>query len=114
MPILANAKKALRRDRRRTVSNRQVKDKMKAAIKTLRESSDAKLIPTAFQTIDRAVKKNLIHKNKAAHLKSQISKLAGATPAPKAASKAKSTSKSKSTKKATLKTTKKTIKQKQA
>ena len=75
MPVLANAKKALRKDRRRTVVNRRVKDKMKAAVKAVRESKKEADLPKAFQTIDRAVKRNLLHWKKAGRLKSQLSKI---------------------------------------
>lgn len=85
MPILANAKKALRRDRRHTKFNQNTKLKLKTAIRTLRDSGDPDTLPAAYSAIDRAVKKHLMHKNKAARLKSQLVKHLK-TPAKSAAS----------------------------
>jgi len=75
MPVLANAKKALRKDRRRTTVNKKVKDKMKAAVKQVKESKLLSDLPNAYKTIDKATKNNLLHKKKGSRLKSQLSKL---------------------------------------
>lgn len=114
MPVLANAKRALRKDRRRTIVNKRIKDKMKAAVKAVRETKLETNLPAAFQTIDRAAKQNLIHYKKAARLKSQLSKIVEKTTskpakASKPATPKKSTpkTKTKTTKKAATKSTKK-------
>lgn len=75
MPILKNAKKALRRDKRRTIVNLKVRNRMKEAVKEARDTKDLAKLPAAYQAVDRAVKQKLVHKNKAARLKSQLSKL---------------------------------------
>lgn len=75
MPILKNAKKALRRDKRRTIVNLKVKNRMKEAVKEARDTKDLAKLPAAYQAVDRAVKQKLVHKNKAARLKSQLSRL---------------------------------------
>ena len=49
---------------------------MRNAVKTLRNTEDKaeaeKLYPNVVSMIDKLAKKNLIHKNKAANLKSQL------------------------------------------
>lgn len=72
MPITSSAKKALRRDRRRTQHNKVVRSKLKTITDKITKSKDASLLFEAHSTIDRAAKKNIIHKNKAARLKSQL------------------------------------------
>ncbi len=93
MPILKNAKKALRRDQRRTTVNLKVRNRMKLAVKAARDSKDASKLPAAYQAIDRAQKKNLLHKNKAARMKSQLAKLSAPTPKQLVKPKAKKTTK---------------------
>ena len=75
MPILKNAKKALRASERKRVINRRVKTRVKTYLDKVKKSSDVKDAPAAFSAIDKAVKKNLMHRNKAARLKSQVAKL---------------------------------------
>lgn len=75
MPITKSAKKALRRDQRRRKINLKVKTPLKKALKSARKSPTLKSLSKAFSWLDQAVKKNLIHKNKAARLKSRLAKL---------------------------------------
>lgn len=75
MPILKNAKKALRVSTRKTAVNKVTKSKMKSALDAARKGATADTLKSAFSSVDRAVKNNLIHRNKAARLKSQLSKL---------------------------------------
>lgn len=70
MPNLKSAKKALRQSRKRYLVNKASKAKMKTMVKNVTVTSAS----TAFSVIDKAAKNNLIHKNKAARLKSQIAK----------------------------------------
>lgn len=95
MPVIANAKKALRRDRRRTEYNKKTKTKMRVAIKAFLAEGKPELLSTAYQTIDWATKKNLLHPNKAARMKSGLAKqvTAPAAAAPKTASKTKKAAK---------------------
>ena len=72
MPILKNAKKALRASERKRVVNRQVKTRVKTFTDKVKKSQKAEDIPAAYSAIDKAVKKNLIHRNKAARLKKQV------------------------------------------
>lgn len=75
MPILRNAKKALRVSKKKTIINTQVKSKLKSAIDEMKKSPAADKLNSAFSAIDRGVKNHLVQKNKAARLKSSLSKL---------------------------------------
>lgn len=75
MPITKSAKKALRRDQRRRKINLKVKIPLKKALRSARKGPTLKSLSKAFSWLDQAVKKNLIHKHKAARLKSRLAKL---------------------------------------
>lgn len=75
MPLLANAKKALRVSKRKAMLNRQTKSRTKTAVDKFKKQPTQEGLAGAFSAVDRAVKKNLLHKNKAGRLKSQLSKL---------------------------------------
>lgn len=75
MPILKNAKKALRVSKKKAELNQTYRSKMKTMLDAAKKSATVETLSRAFSAVDRAAKKNLIHKNKAAHLKSQLSKL---------------------------------------
>jgi len=74
MPITSSAIKTLRKDRRRLKTNQTIKRRIKAALKKVVSQPNIKNLSNAFTTLDRAAKKKLIHKNKAARLKSRLSK----------------------------------------
>ena len=82
MPILTQAKKAMRRDSNRAVFNVRVKREMKARIKEIRTlvaASSAKeaveKLPLTYKAIDKAAKRNIIKKNTAARYKSRLARL---------------------------------------
>ena len=75
MPVTKSAKKKLRQDKKRTLENRKVRELLKDLIKQARKKPSEKSIKDAIKIADKAVKKNLIHKNKAARIKSGLSKL---------------------------------------
>ncbi len=75
MPILKGAKKALRVSKKKNLINRRLKSQMKTAIDQVKKEINQKNVSLASSKIDRAVKKNIIHKNKAARVKSQLAKL---------------------------------------
>lgn len=77
MPLLKHAKKKLKQDKKRTIRNKKVKNTFKALVKKAKEEKSAKAVSAAFKGIDKAAKKNIIHKNKAARMKSALSKLIG-------------------------------------
>ncbi len=78
---MANHKSALKRIRsneKRRVLNKYQHKTTRNAIKKLRETTKAKdaqkLFPTVVGMIDKLAKKNVIHANKAANLKSGLAK----------------------------------------
>lgn len=75
MPILKNAKKALRASKRKAVFNRNVKSRTKTAVDAVKKTPSMEKLSAAYSAIDKAVKRNIFHKNKAARLKQQLSKL---------------------------------------
>lgn len=74
MPIIASAQKKLRQDKKRTSANKQVIKSLKQAVRQARLSPTAAHLTSAFTALDLAAKKRVIHKNKAARLKSRLSK----------------------------------------
>lgn len=99
MPVIKSAVKKLRQDRKRTIVNDEWRDKVDSAVKAVKKSNTAKNLQDAFSAIDKATKKNLMHANKAARMKSQLAKLVPATAAAKKTAPAKKTPKtSKATK----------------
>ena len=75
MPILKSAKKALRVSKKKNIINRRLKSQVKTAIDQVEKDPNPKNLSLASSKIDRAVKQNLIHKNKAARVKSRLAKL---------------------------------------
>ncbi|MCH8546680.1 MAG: 30S ribosomal protein S20 [Cryomorphaceae bacterium] len=78
---MANHKSALKRIRRnekRRVNNRYYAKTTRNAIRRLRDMSDAKeagtQLPSIVAMIDRLAKRNIIHNNKAANLKSKLTR----------------------------------------
>lgn len=72
MPITKSAKKALRQDRRRQIRNLKIKDQLKKALRLTKKKPTAKNLSLAYQLLDRAAKKKVIHQNKANRLKSRL------------------------------------------
>lgn len=75
MPVLQSSKKALRRDRRRAIVNKSLKNKIKEVLKKTRQNPNKKNLDLSFKVLDRAAKKKVIHQGKANRLKSRLSKL---------------------------------------
>ena len=78
---MANHKSAIKRIRNsetKRLRNRYQHKSTRTAVKKLRELSDKKeaekLYPTVVSMIDKLAKKNIIHTNKAANLKSGLAK----------------------------------------
>ena len=84
MPIIKSAKKRVKVAKKATVRNSKTKRSLKTALKAFGAKTDGKNHSTAQSNVDKAVKKGLIHKNKAARIKKQLAakaKAAGAKPA---------------------------------
>ena len=75
MPVTSSAKKALRKDRRKQIINKSIRSKVANSLKSAREELKPESLPATYSIIDRAAKKNIIHKNKASRLKSRITKV---------------------------------------
>lgn len=76
-----SAKKAIRVAKRRSVINLRLKRALKTSTKEVKKAvvkGDNKdlntLLKQAYKSIDKAAKKNLIHKNAAARYKSNVAK----------------------------------------
>lgn len=75
MPLIKSAKKKLRQDKKRQKQNASTKDFLKEVLKKARKDASIEAIRVAVKATDKALKKHLIHKNKAARIKSSLSKL---------------------------------------
>ena len=78
---MANHKSALKRIRqneKRKVRNRYYHKTARTAMKVLRNEDDkataVEQLPRVISLLDKLAKKNIIHKNKAANLKSKLTK----------------------------------------
>lgn len=99
MPVIKSAKKKLRKDRKREIVNKNLKNLLKKNIKLAEKNPSEVNVKKAVKIIDKTAKKNIIHKNKAARIKSKLAKLlAGKKPVTKVSQKAKKPSKSKPSK----------------
>ncbi|OPZ23627.1 MAG: 30S ribosomal protein S20 [bacterium ADurb.BinA186] len=84
MPIKKSAKKTLRLSHDRKAYNDLTRAKVKGALKGAKlaiaknEKDADKKIAAAYRELDIASKKNVIHKNKAARLKSRLAKASSA------------------------------------
>lgn len=75
MPITKSAIKKLYQDKKRTAVNRIVKVGYKGVVKKFRKQPKKEQLAQVFEALDRAAKKRVIHPNKAARLKSRLSRL---------------------------------------
>ncbi len=82
MPITKSAKKALRQSKKRMVQNLAFKRKFKAAVKEFRKEVSTgnlekakSLLPTVYQSVDKAAKKGVIKKNTASRYKSRLAQM---------------------------------------
>ena len=73
-----SALKAIRKSEKRRLHNRYYAKTMRNAVRKLRAMTDkdeaAKLYPSVQKMLDKLAKTNIIHKNKAANLKSSLTK----------------------------------------
>ncbi|MDO8515545.1 MAG: 30S ribosomal protein S20 [bacterium] len=83
MPVIKSAEKKLRQAQTKTLRNRSVKVTMRESINKFRKNPAQKLFSEVTSLLDKAAKTNVIHKNKAARLKSRLSKLLPKTSIPK-------------------------------
>ena len=80
MPVTKTAKRALRSSKRKSLVNATILQRLEIALRVARKQKSLAKITAAVKLTDKAAKKKVIHQNKAARIKSSLSKL---TPAPK-------------------------------
>lgn len=71
MPHLKSAAKHLRQSRNRAKENKKIKEQLKNLLKNAKSEKD---LPVLYKAIDKAAKRRIIHANKAARMKSALSK----------------------------------------
>src|SRR3982751_5673359 len=83
MPIIKSAKKRVKVAKKATIRNAKTKRSLKSAVKAFGKALGAtdkkkavKALDKAKSELDKAAKKNVVHKNKAARKKSQLAKAA--------------------------------------
>ncbi|MEI7898069.1 MAG: 30S ribosomal protein S20 [bacterium] len=80
-----SAEKRIRNTKTKRTQNRYQGRTVRNAVKKLRETEEAEVIvkdlPKVVSQIDKLAKKNVIHKNKAANLKSKLQRKANAAAA---------------------------------
>lgn len=94
MPIIKSAKKRVRVANKAAVRNSKTKRSLRSALKVFSRSPSTKSHSSVQSNVDKAVKKGVIHKNKAARLKSRASqkaKTSGVKPSKKTTSAKKTT-----------------------
>ena len=78
MPQHKSAVKRVRQTERRNIRNRANRSKMRTMMKKLHATEDAQqaseMLKEAKSYLDKMASRNIIHKNKAAHYKSQLEK----------------------------------------
>jgi small subunit ribosomal protein S20 len=81
MPNIKSSQKRMELSRKARERNRAKRSHLRTALKRVREATDAQLgqerLQEAFALLDRAAGKRLIHPNRAARLKSQLSRFVG-------------------------------------
>jgi ribosomal protein S20 len=75
MPVTKTAKRALRGSFKKQKVNKSLISRLEIALRIAGKSKKDKDIRTAISLADRASKKKVIHANKAARIKSSLSKL---------------------------------------
>src|SRR5690242_11935433 len=83
MPIIKSAKKRVRVANKAAIRNSKTKRSLKTALKAFRAKPSADAHASAQSNLDKAVKKGVMHPNKAARLKKQAAaaaKTAGVKP----------------------------------
>ena len=77
MPVIKSAKKKLRKDKKRESANKKLKEIFKKTLKQASRNPSEANIKKAFKITDKTAKKGIIHKNKAARIKSGLARLTG-------------------------------------
>lgn len=82
MPRIKSAKKRMRQTRSRTARNKATRSALRTVVKKVRTAGTAAEAAAAMKDaesiIDRAGRKNMVHRNTASRTKSRLAKLANA------------------------------------
>ena len=76
MPVIKSAIKKLRQDRKREKKNDALRAALKLTVAKAKKSKNGKAVAEAVSVVDKAAKNKIIHSNKAARLKSTLTKVA--------------------------------------
>lgn len=76
MPVIKSAKKKLRQDRKRERENDALRTLVKKSIKKTEKSYSDSTVRLAVSIVDKAAKRGIFHKNRAARMKAQLARLA--------------------------------------
>jgi len=87
MPVTKTAKRALRVSKRKEKVNKELTTRLEIALRIAHKGKKPADIIKAISLADRAAKKKIIHKNKAARVKSSLSKMLPSGKTKKAAKK---------------------------
>ncbi len=79
MPIIKSAKKRVRVSSKAAVRNHKTKRSLRSALKGFKKTTSSKSLSHVQSEVDKATKKGVVHKNKAARLKSRAAKQAKAS-----------------------------------
>lgn len=83
MPIIKGATKALRQTKKRTYLNQAKVLALRQELAKFKKSKKPTALARIYQLVDKMAKTGVIHKNKAARIKSSASKLVSVRPAKK-------------------------------
>lgn len=75
MPVTKTAKRALRSSKKKALVNNVIKSRLEIAIRLAKKEESEKTIKAAISLTDRAAKRKIIHRNKAARIKSGLFRL---------------------------------------
>lgn len=75
MPVTVTAKRALRSSKRKQIVNKRRSARMDVALRKAKNNPTKETVKEATSLVDRAAKEKIIHKNKAARIKSRLSQL---------------------------------------
>ena len=75
MPVIKSAIKKMRQDKKRESENNTLRVKIDQAVREAKKTKTAKTVSSAVSLVDKGVKKHLLPKNRAARIKSNLSKL---------------------------------------
>lgn len=84
MPVIKSAKKKLRKDKKRTQQNSNMKEALRSLLKKFKKNPSETILRQVTQITDKAAKRHVLHKNKASRLKSALAKKVKTAPKKKA------------------------------